>query len=49
MSQLEILRELMYRLNFNSEINRRPCDYFHWIGGVGAGGYVAAIAARLVD
>lgn len=41
MSQLEILREFMHRLNIDTGIEHRPCDYFHWIGGVGAGGYVA--------
>ena len=45
MSQLEILREFMHRLNIDTGIDRRPCDYFHWIGGVGAGGSVAIIAA----
>ena len=48
MSQLEILREFMHRLNSDTGTDRLPRDYFHWIGGVGAGGYVdISIALRV--
>jgi hypothetical protein len=29
----------MHRLNMDTGTKYRPCDYFDWIGGVGAGGY----------
>lgn len=45
MSQLEILKEFMHRLNTDTGVDYRPCDYFHWIGGAGAGGYVATLIA----
>ena len=38
LSQLEILREFMHRLNVDTGNKYRPFDYFDWIGGVGAGG-----------
>jgi hypothetical protein len=41
----------MHRLNMDTGIKRRPCDYFDWIGGVGAGGYAvtfAALSTRLI-
>lgn len=37
----------MHRLNADTGITRRPCDYFHWIGGVGAGGVVATLLVSL--
>jgi hypothetical protein len=31
----------MHRLNTDTGIERRPCDYFHLIVGTGTGGLVA--------
>jgi hypothetical protein len=43
MSQLEIMRNIMHRLNWDSELDgsnagRLPCEYFDLMGGSGTGG-----------
>ncbi|KIM32147.1 hypothetical protein M408DRAFT_214514 [Serendipita vermifera MAFF 305830] len=41
LSQLLILEELMKRLEHDTKEDIRPCEYFHSMTGVGAGGIVA--------
>ncbi|PVG01505.1 FabD/lysophospholipase-like protein [Serendipita vermifera] len=51
-SQLEILREIMNRIQFNIQQEDpdkivRPCDYFDMIGGIGTGGMFAVMFTAL--
>ncbi|PVF99824.1 TPR-like protein [Serendipita vermifera] len=43
LSQLHILGEFMHRLNIDTGVERRPCDYFHLIVGTGAGGVISVL------
>ncbi|KIM27453.1 hypothetical protein M408DRAFT_24399 [Serendipita vermifera MAFF 305830] len=46
-SQLLILEELMHRLEYDYERPVRPCEFFHSITGVGAGGVNAILLGVL--
>ncbi|KIM32148.1 hypothetical protein M408DRAFT_214516 [Serendipita vermifera MAFF 305830] len=43
LSQLLILEELLKRLGHDTREDIRPCEYFHSITGVGAGGIIAIL------
>ncbi|KAG6822701.1 hypothetical protein H0H92_012896, partial [Tricholoma furcatifolium] len=49
LSELIILREIMYRLQYLEKLDSlpKPCDYFDIIGGVGTGGVIALMLGRL--
>ncbi|KIM20767.1 hypothetical protein M408DRAFT_44713, partial [Serendipita vermifera MAFF 305830] len=48
-SQLEILKHIMDRLNDNADgaVTKRPCEVFAMIGGTGTGGLIAVFLAVL--
>ncbi|KIM19889.1 hypothetical protein M408DRAFT_54713, partial [Serendipita vermifera MAFF 305830] len=51
-SQLEIMRNIMYRLNWDRNPNGfdqsvLPCEYFDLIGGSDTGGLIAIMFTRL--
>ncbi|KIM23602.1 hypothetical protein M408DRAFT_53274, partial [Serendipita vermifera MAFF 305830] len=46
-SQLLILEELMHRLEYDHGRSVRPCEFFHSITGVGAGGVIAILLGVL--